>query len=29
VSGYVGLLAGTYENPNLIVSFDNFEVVEP
>lgn len=27
-SGYVGLIAGTYENGGLIVSFDNFEVIE-
>jgi hypothetical protein len=27
-SGNVGMIAGTWENPNLIVSFDNFEVIE-
>jgi S1-C subfamily serine protease len=27
-SGSVGMIAGTWENPNLVVSFDNFEVIE-
>jgi S1-C subfamily serine protease len=27
-SGGVGIIAGTWDNPNLVVSFDNFEVVE-
>ncbi len=27
-TGYVGLIAGTWENGGLVVSFDNFEVIE-
>lgn len=27
-SGSVGLFAGTWDNPGLVVSFDNFEVIE-
>lgn len=27
-SGGVGMIAGTWENPNLTVSFDNFEVIQ-
>jgi hypothetical protein len=27
-TGYVGLTAGTWENSGLVVSFDNFEVIE-
>ena len=27
-SGGVGLIAGTWENSGMIVSFDNFEVIE-
>jgi hypothetical protein len=27
-TGYVGLTAGTWENGGLVVSFDNFEVIE-
>lgn len=27
-SGNVGMIAGTWENPGLIVSFDNFEVIQ-
>lgn len=27
-TGYVGLIAGTYDNGGLVVSFDNFEVIE-
>jgi len=29
VAGSVGLIAGTYENPNLSVGFDDFYILEP
>lgn len=28
-AGYVGLIAGTYENPNISVGFDNFMIIQP
>ena len=29
VAGSVGLITGTYDNPNLSVGFDDFSILEP